>query len=1625
MSRLSYLLLAAVVAAAVCFLPAAAAGGDETQGRQVLTFDQRVAAFEAIEDVYWSHRIWPEANPEPKPERRRVVSRAQIVAKVERSLLLEAALDDVWGIRLTPAQIQAELDRIAAHTRNPELLRDVFTALDHDPYVIAECYVRPRMVERLAVDRYGSDFELHRSLRDRALDALDLGGTATQLKASGAASTTLRIARLDPTDSGAGPARVDDVLQLSAKEWGDTVRQLAARFQTDPRSNAVALNESETMRFLERQVGNGPSPLFETIEAFEAVAIVEMGREWMTVVQYSWRKRPVAEWLLQVEATLRPFDPPAGRFELPSIKAAAICTDGEWASAPELPDVVPTARYDHSAVWTGTEMIIWGGWTNTGARYDTAANDWTLVTTTGAPTSRKAHTAVWTGSEMIVWGGDNSGVFNTGGRYNPATDSWTTTTTTGAPAAREWHTAIWTGSEMIIWGGWPATNTGGRYDPLTDSWIATTITGAPTARYDHTAIWTGSEMIVWGGDYTNSGGRYDPSTDSWTATSMTAVPTGRSSHSAVWTGADMIIWGGNAGGHYDTGGVYNVATNSWTATSMTGVPLGMQNHAAVWTGTEMVVYGGTPGTLQSSAGRYDPATDSWATVTVVGTPPARVAPTGVWTGSEMIVWGGYVPSAGGVSSGGRYDPSTDVWTLTAGSSAPLGRSEHGAVWTGSEMILWGGIASSAYTTTGGRYDPAADDWVATSVSGAPSARLLPSAVWTGSEMIVWGGWTAGTFQGTGGRYNPATDSWSSTSNTGAPSARQSHIAVWTGSEMIIWGGYTGATTDTGGRYDPVADSWSATTTTNAPSARWNHSGVWTGDRLIVWGGYGSAYLNDGGVYDPQTDTWTATTTTGAPSGRNYHSAVWTGSEMIIWGGYANWQQNTGGRYDPATDSWSSTTTSGAPAARYRHSAVWTGSEMIVWGGYANSSFNSGGRYDPGTNSWTATTLTGAPTPRIKHSCVWTGSEMIVWGGSNRENDGGRYCAVTILGTDYGDAPDPWYPTLLASDGARHLLLGSVYLGLSVDPDADGQPTADADGDDTDIEGDDEDGVVFTSKVIPAESAELDVTASASCLLNAWLDFTADGDWDDAGEQIFTDEPLVAGTNALSFLVPADASQGSDTFARFRVDTGGGLLPSGEAADGEVEDHPVAIEELDFGDAPDPTFSTLLASDGARHVLGSGLFLGTLVDAEPDGLQSTWANGDDIDNSDDEDGVNIGLLPVGNRASGTITASAAGLVNGWIDYNADGDWDDADEQLFTDYAVSSGSNPFTFTVPATAVPGHVIARFRINSVGGLSPTGLAADGEVEDHALQVVELDWGDAPDPSYPTLGTSQGAYHIISSGDPYLGSSIDGEVDGQPTVDADGDDTGGIDDEDGIVFTSPLGPGFDATFEATASGAGLLDAWVDFNRDGDWADAGEHIFDGQPLVAGVNPLSFPVPADAVLGSSYARFRFSTTDVPSFSGGWFNGEVEDYLVEIIEGPDLEVEMTASAEPAPSGRPLTYTITVTNNGPLTATSVTVTDTLPVELIFVSSTPGSPDCTFSTDTVTCDLGTMAATDTAQITVETVLDHPVWGGFSNAASVTASETDPNPLNDTATVDSLIGIFIDGFETGTTDRWDDTVGG
>jgi hypothetical protein len=319
-------LIAVLVSAATCFIVTGtllAFFRTEESARvsqRTLTFEERVSYQRAIEDVYWRHRIWPKERTDPKPSLYAVMSQEQLEKKVADYLRTSQMLEDYWHRPLTAEQLQAEMERMAQHSKQPEVLRELFAALGNDPFVIAERLARPALAERLLTNWYAYDQRIHGELRQCAEAELQAHSSTEQMKQTGG--------------------------------------------------------------------------------------------------KYSLKTS-------------------SGDYKLPKISDGCV------------------------------------------------GNTWTA--TAGPPDVRERQTAVWTGSEMIVWGGFNStkGAINTGGRYNPSTDSWMATSTTHAPLGRYYDTAVWTGSEMIVWGGGGYSNTGGRYNASADSWIATTTTNAPSGRDSH------------------------------------------------------------------------------------------------------------------------------------------------------------------------------------------------------------------------------------------------------------------------------------------------------------------------------------------------------------------------------------------------------------------------------------------------------------------------------------------------------------------------------------------------------------------------------------------------------------------------------------------------------------------------------------------------------------------------------------------------------------------------------------------------------------------------------------------------------------------------------------------------------------------------------------------------------------------------------------------------------------------------------------------------------------------------------------------------------------------------------------------------------------------------------------
>jgi len=143
----------------------------------------------------------------------------------------------------------------------------------------------------------------------------------------------------------------------------------------------------------------------------------------------------------------------------------------------------------------------------------------------------------------------------------------------------------------------------------------------------------------------------------------------------------------------------------------------------------------------------------------------------------------------------------------------------------------------------------------------------------------------------------------------------------------------------------------------------------------------------------------------------------------------------------------------------------------------------------------------------------------------------------------------------------------------------------------------------------------------------------------------------------------------------------------------------------------------------------------------------------------------------------------------------------------------------------------------------------------------------------------------------------------------------------------------------------------------------------------------------------------ATNIVPSLTSNTASTTV---VVADANSADVAIVKTATPNPVTQGTPATYTLTVTNNGPASATNVTVTDTLPSSEIFLSATSTSGSCSEAGGTVACLLGTMANAGTATITILAVPGQP--GVISNTATVDADQNDANLANNSSTQNEVV---------------------
>ena len=509
--------------------------------------------------------------------------------------------------------------------------------------------------------------------------------------------------------------------------------------------------------------------------------------------------------------------------------------------------------------------------------------------------------------------------------------------------------------------------------------------------------------------------------------------------------------------------------------------------------------------------------------------------------------------------------------------------------------------------------------------------------------------------------------------------------------------------------------------------------------------------------------------------------------------------------------------------------------------------------------------------------------------------------------DFSDAPTvgtaPDGVNAVAYGITSHNYVSGVKLGavLDIDSASIADATTNATGD-----GADDDGVALPA-LIQGMAATIAVEVSgAGGYLQGWIDWNGDGDFADAGEQVATDlQDAGSGTINILVDVPLNATT-NQTFARFRWSTTPSLNAVDSAADGEVEDYALTIETR---------YQPTLPS-GSCH----GTYAYWSVNANSNPLY-TAGNGED----DNYSNTNAMLIGGWQPASdGTWVRADSPVPDGTgtiLPHSNAGDLISEDntpivESVLAVFRMTAEPNQ-PYTVPLRDDGSHeeqTIAAF--DAAGNLiSPTPVTTDSSVAtsnysllvdvpasgEFFIYVWKVDIDQSSSTVYPICAMDFGdapnsygdASHVITSS-VFLGVLIDNDAASQNTgLLADGDDTDGSNDDDGVTFELLNGNRtlwLDSMnlYAVDTSVDGFLNAWIDWNQDGDWDDVGEQIATNEPMVTGNNLLSVSVSPTLALGTTFARFRFTSASVntPSPLGLMHDGEVEDYAITLVRYPSV-------------------------------------------------------------------------------------------------------------------------------------------
>lgn len=344
---------------------------------------------------------------------------------------------------------------------------------------------------------------------------------------------------------------------------------------------------------------------------------------------------------------------------------------------------------------------------------------------------RAGHLSIWTGNELIIYGG-SSGTYEgsglaTGLAFDPADGSWRDLPPSPAVVA-SWpgFHGFWTGEVLLVLGRVLDDDRSRilvqSYNPEAETWSVSAPLPADDAALG-AAVWTGNEIVMAGGELNGPDDRawaYRPDTGEWRALPDPGLKPVEGM-AGVWNGSEAIFIGGYSGAGGSEGVAYNPAAGQWRQLAPSPSSQSIQGHELFWTGEVVIVASGNAGPEhRSSLSIYDPVFDSWRSSAPI--PISAAESLGAdWTGTELILWGGYgtygSPEDDGdnvYGDGAAYDPVTDTWRVLPPS--PLtDRCQHTATWTATTLVVFGGLEQCGDPNvlaqgTAAAYDPSTDSW---------------------------------------------------------------------------------------------------------------------------------------------------------------------------------------------------------------------------------------------------------------------------------------------------------------------------------------------------------------------------------------------------------------------------------------------------------------------------------------------------------------------------------------------------------------------------------------------------------------------------------------------------------------------------------------------------------------------------------------------------------------------------------------------------------------------------------------------------------------------------------------------------------------------------------------------------